>query len=304
MNDNRLILFPGALGDFICFWPLLDAAREQTRGRVSVVANPELLTLLPRSQFDGISIHRREVADLFASSPPAASTVALFSGFAEVHSWTGHESPGFAQRLAEITGAHVHVHPFRGMLPSEHATAYYARCLGVAPKTAPPPLEEAAQSWAQELWEAHGLDARTLVYHPGSGSRRKNWIGINAVTSRWRALKHAKLLCLLGPADDQRSAGDADLTINCESLPRVAALLGRASLYLGNDSGISHLAGLLGTPSVVLFGPSDPIPWRPLGPRTHLLVAASPCPECGPDRFCAHRLAPDLVLSTLLAVAS
>ena len=40
-----------------------------------------------------------------------------------------------------------------------------------------------------------------------------------------------------------------------------------ASLFVGNDSGPSHLAGIMGLPTIALFGPTDPAVWKPLGPR-------------------------------------
>jgi ADP-heptose:LPS heptosyltransferase len=44
-----------------------------------------------------------------------------------------------------------------------------------------------------------------------------------------------------------------------------------AALYLGNDSGPGHLAGIIGVPTFCLFGPTDPTVWKPLGPRVHVL---------------------------------
>jgi ADP-heptose:LPS heptosyltransferase len=51
----------------------------------------------------------------------------------------------------------------------------------------------------------------------------------------------------------------------------VAAILQQARAFLGNDSGLSHLAGLLGVPTLALFGPTDPVHWSPLGPRVRVL---------------------------------
>jgi ADP-heptose:LPS heptosyltransferase len=55
----------------------------------------------------------------------------------------------------------------------------------------------------------------------------------------------------------------------------VAAILRRARAFLGNDSGISHLAGMLGLPTLALFGPTDPALWAPLGPRVRVLRSES-----------------------------
>jgi ADP-heptose:LPS heptosyltransferase len=55
------------------------------------------------------------------------------------------------------------------------------------------------------------------------------------------------------------------------SLQSLAVILRQSRLYLGNDSGISHLAAAAGAPSVVLFGPSNPCVWRPVGPNVRVL---------------------------------
>jgi ADP-heptose:LPS heptosyltransferase len=53
----------------------------------------------------------------------------------------------------------------------------------------------------------------------------------------------------------------------------LGALLRKARAYVGNDSGVSHLAAAFGAPSIVLFGPTDPRVWAPLGPRVRTLRA-------------------------------
>jgi heptosyltransferase-3 len=51
----------------------------------------------------------------------------------------------------------------------------------------------------------------------------------------------------------------------------LGAVLARAGLYVGNDSGVSHLAGAYGAPTIALFGPTDPALWSPVGPRVSVL---------------------------------
>ena len=61
-------------------------------------------------------------------------------------------------------------------------------------------------------------------------------------------------------------------------LARVAGVLSRCRLYIGNDSGLTHLAAAVGEPEVLaLFGPTDPRVWAPLGPRVRTLTG--PCPQ-------------------------
>ena len=63
-------------------------------------------------------------------------------------------------------------------------------------------------------------------------------------------------------------------------LPCLAAILARSRCYVGNDSGVTHLAaGGWGTPSSPLFGPTDPRIWGPRGEWTLTLRRAEGCPR-------------------------
>ncbi|MCG6922248.1 MAG: glycosyltransferase family 9 protein, partial [Acidobacteria bacterium] len=121
---------------------------------------------------------------------------------------------------------------------------------------------------AQEA--AASLPPGFLAIHPGSGSPAKNW-----PTDRFVALVHAHAgkrpwLLVVGPADEDAAAPLCVLPgcVPVRDMPiRVlGALLGRAGLYVGNDSGVSHLAAAAGAPTLALFGPTDPAVWAPLGP--------------------------------------
>jgi ADP-heptose:LPS heptosyltransferase len=59
------------------------------------------------------------------------------------------------------------------------------------------------------------------------------------------------------------------------SLPEAAAVLRRSALFIGNDSGLMHLAAAAGAPTVGLFGPTDATIYRPAGPRATAVVADS-----------------------------
>ena len=59
--------------------------------------------------------------------------------------------------------------------------------------------------------------------------------------------------------------------VRIDDLYELARWLAGASVYIGNDCGISHLAAAVGTPVVVLFGPTDPAVWAPRGPSVTVL---------------------------------
>jgi ADP-heptose:LPS heptosyltransferase len=297
-----LALFPGALGDLLCCWPSLAALQRTTAARLTLVARDAWFPVLPEDAVRQLSIDRREVADLFGTAPIDDATRALFSGFSRVESWTGHGDDAFERRLREVSaGASVAVHPFRLLRRGEHASEYYGRCIGIEPWVRTLPVHPAALDWAEQLWQRHEL-GRALAIHPGSGGARKNWEGMGEVAAAWRA-QGRRVIALLGPAEDQRARSiPHDVAIRSEPLDRIAALLARTQCYVGNDSGLSHLAGAVGARGVALFGPTDPVAWRPLGAGIRILHAPHECRQCGADRFCTHRLPVEQVLAVLRAM--
>ena len=70
-----------------------------------------------------------------------------------------------------------------------------------------------------------------------------------------------------GPDDPPLDAG-----IHIDNLYQLGLWLAKARLYIGNDSGISHLAAAAGTPVLALFGPTDPAVWAPRGPNVRIAV--------------------------------
>lgn len=297
------MLFPGALGDFMCWLPSVIALRAQHAGPMLMIAKPALLELLQLRNVTGVSIDRREVADLFALDTRIADeTVALFGGFNRVYSWTGFGHDQFTRRLHAVAGGRVEVFPFRGMQPGEHAVDYYARCLDVSasPWASNTLCEDDA--WVTDFMRRYHLDNRPiLVVHPGSGSPKKNWQGCALLVRAWRDRHNDAVVWVEGPAEVERPIPTPDGAIGIDrlSLPQLAALLHRAGCYLGNDSGVSHLAAALGRRGVVLFASTDPGVWAPRGKTLQVLHAADPCVRCGVDAFCTHRLTIEKVLQTL-----
>lgn len=107
------------------------------------------------------------------------------------------------------------------------------------------------------------VDSPEVVMHPFSGSRRKNWPLAN-----YRELaEHLRyeVSWSAGPAEELVDARRFD------DLSELARWLAGARLYIGNDSGITHLAAALGVPTLALFGPTDPARWAPRGENVHFL---------------------------------
>lgn len=123
-----------------------------------------------------------------------------------------------------------------------------------------------------------------IVLHPGSGSTHKCappalWANIvNGLMAR----PHRRVCLVGGPADtDSLRRVQSQLThfqptiLAGLDLFSVGRYLQHAQLFIGHDSGLSHLAGRLGVPSVLLFGPTDPAKWAPRG--KHVAVMRNSC---------------------------
>ncbi|MGH7152096.1 MAG: glycosyltransferase family 9 protein, partial [Planctomycetota bacterium] len=122
---------------------------------------------------------------------------------------------------------------------------------------------------------------RVLAVHPGSGSPRKNWPAdrFAEVATRFVERTRGRVLLVAGYADDApredflRAFGGSDSLLEARSrpLPELASLLGCSSVYLGNDSGVTHLAASVGAPTLALFGTGSAPMFRPTGKRVRVL---------------------------------
>jgi ADP-heptose:LPS heptosyltransferase len=167
---------------------------------------------------------------------------------------------------------------FRGQ-EQFHACQYYLRCLGNTEIRCPSlSIRGEDTKWLDAYWQRRGWQAssRVLVMHPGSGGKRKRWAmdGFAQVAHWWRERAKGQVVILLGPAEDGEVMvwSQAGIVESSLSLWQVSALLSRADLYVGNDSGVSHVAGAVGARGVVLFGPTSPDQWRPLGGALTVIV--------------------------------
>ena len=137
-----------------------------------------------------------------------------------------------------------------------------------------------------------------VVIHPGASrfGRFKRWPAdrLGAVAERLAAERNAVVTVTHGPQESeatlhqlmQAAGGNATLA-PVLSLPQLVALLRRADLFIGADSGPLHLAALVGTPCVAIFGPKDPAVYAPAGAR----VVRRDDLECSP---CSRRTCPHL----------
>jgi heptosyltransferase III len=127
-----------------------------------------------------------------------------------------------------------------------------------------------------------------IVFHPGSGGAQKNhppefWVNLVRAFREKISVANERPLILLGPAEDELLplfSGEKEAEIHLSpDMDKLARLLQEASLYIGHDSGITHLAAMLGASTIALFRQSSVAQWRPLGPRVKVIEASVSGPE-------------------------
>jgi ADP-heptose:LPS heptosyltransferase len=159
-----------------------------------------------------------------------------------------------------------------------HQSAWLAGALsdlGIETREDPPPLLFTEPEKIEAEAAVSGLPPGFVVVHPGSGSHAKNWPLERFVDAVRRLVGGGPWLLVLGPAESDLPAPPDALVARAMPVRRLGAVLARAGLFLGNDSGVSHLAAACGTRTLALFGPTDPAQWAPVGRAVRTLRAAS-----------------------------
>jgi hypothetical protein len=175
--------------------------------------------------------------DLVGITEPA---LASFAEFDSIVSWYGAQRPEFREAVSRLPFT------FFPALPdgSCHAVDFFMRQAGGADRAVP------------RIDCAPG-DGAFIAIHPFSGSVAKNW-PLELFERLARQLPLRVRFCV-SPEMEYPGA------VQIDDLYELACWLSSASLYVGNDSGITHLAAAVGTPVVALFGPTDPAVWAPRG---------------------------------------
>ncbi len=280
-----LILRGGAIGDFIFTFPAFRALRRQwPESYVEITGYPHIADLaLAGGMADAVSsLDKAEVARYFSmnASIPAEQAKYIRS-FDIIISYLFDPAGTVTKNLLSVGARQViygspvvkggHVVDFL-MKPLEQLAIY--------PDGLETPvlnLRESLKASGHKILGRIGRDA--VAIHPGSGSPSKNW-------------PLDRFILLAGRINDISLTpvfilGEADAAIACElsrrnikvpllsgySLVELAGILSSCKGYIGNDSGITHLAAALGIPVVAIYGHTDPDVWAPRGANTGVVTA-------------------------------
>jgi ADP-heptose:LPS heptosyltransferase len=297
-NRRALVLFPGALGDFVCFLPILKILAE--RMSIDLLAWTEFSELVPGHVKVG-SLERFEIRHLFVSGGGSDEKVRrFFETYECTYSWMGSGDLTFKQEVQAATQGRVRLFQFHPRESQVHQADYYLSCLEIDSVLSMPhiPLMPDADQWAEIYCARNSLESKPmLAIAPGSGAREKNWpvISFERIARWWRERIGGSVIVILGPVEEERGGYESlcshGVAIRGITLGRLAAVIARCSLYVGNDSGISHLAAALGAPTAAVFGPSNINRWAPRGKTVLVLRHEVPCSPCAVSvmKNCRHR---------------
>lgn len=280
-----LAIRAGALGDTIVTLPAI-AALAALPARVEVVGTEPYIDLAlgPGLASAVHSVDRAWFRALYDDDAEDRELVELLRGFDLVIAWS--RAPALGTKLKRLGIDFLQRDP---LPPSDvHASDHLFGVLEPLGIRGPAPFPRIAVDRRAREAERVGVPAfsmpeRELVaIHPGSGSDRKNW-----PAERFEAL--ARLGRGAG-MDVVWIQGEADRAIVPSlvkavpgtvapelSLRELAQLLSESAVFVGNDSGVGHLAAAVGAPTVAVFRATNPAQWAPRGPRVRVVEAgASP----------------------------
>jgi ADP-heptose:LPS heptosyltransferase len=317
MKKRLLIIHQGALGDIVSIFPAIIRLKEKFRiiDAVCKKSIGELASSLHLT-YKFYPVEAAYFSSVFSGKADPRITDILRS-YDEIILFS--YSNELEDVLCAITGRKIYRIPPRSDPSHEiHVLSYILDRL--AENELIPDANRPETDYFARLPEQKGTRSlytgKKILIHPGSGSRRKNWPVANFIKI-FGELETAGMNpeIILGPAElylSEAFAGYPSIgsKINILSdLSDFMTMLKQSCGFIGNDSGISHLAAFTGMPTVVIFGPSSPKRWKPFGRSVTVLrpeTDCKPCFETGKadckDMICLEGITPEMVINTYLKI--
>jgi len=294
---NRiLVIRGGAIGDFILTLPALKALRDARPDAHIEIVGYKHIAALAENRFyaQGVrSIEYGSLASFFAKDADLPNDLAnYFASFDLIISYLYDPHEIFQNNLRRCDAKQIISGPGR-MDDSEHVARQLARPieeLGIKVVDLAERVFPSTQDRQLAREFLGDSPRRFIAIHPGSGSETKNWPiekwiqlldGLEkstvSKTPTCRRTLHLPFMIISGEGDEKQIAqlqgkfGNARFAKNLP-LTQLAAILASA-IYIGHDSGISHLAAAAGAHCILLFGPTDPKIWAPLNENVVILRA-------------------------------
>lgn len=279
-----LVLRGGAIGDFILTLPAIQALRERWPGAyIELVGYPHIAELACACGLvDRVtSLDKADIAHYFSLRPCISCEQATYVKSFDIIISYLYDPDGIVKRNILAAGAKQVVYG-SPMVEETHAVDHLLR-----------PLEELA-IYAKELdrpklnlKDVHlqngqnrikSVGARVIAIHPGSGSPKKNWPLEKFISLAERVAGHTSMTAvfIMGEADTDIARQLSEKKCGVSVLPscsliELAESLSACEAYVGNDSGVTHMAASLGIPVLALYGPTNPDIWGPRGPEVKVI---------------------------------
>ena len=298
--SNILVIRPGALGDFVLTLPVFAYLRRQfPQARIEVMGYSSIAEMIVgRYYADGFArFDQPEVSYLFLDDLPLPECLEKYlSRFDMIISFL--QERVFVENLRRVsTGCVLSQNPLPQPNGTTHAVEHLLSAVGgwgeatAEERTPRVFLKEEDKEWASDFLDKHLNHSTPIVaMHLGSGGRKKCWPveGFICLAFYLRKELGVQLLLVSGPADEEVTGDFLNYTqprpplLHNLPLPKLAAILERCDLFIGNDSGVTHLAAATGVATLALFGPTSPAVWGPRGERVRIVQGNPPQADCSP----------------------
>jgi heptosyltransferase-3 len=299
-----LVLHPGAMGDVILSLPALASLRARfPAARITLAANTDFAGTVACGIADRmISLSHVPLHRLYAAEPISPEDLLFWRQYDRILSWTGSNVAHFARRASEC-------HPcflVASWKPVPHEKRHVARIFvdSLQPWACVPPsrvrpeiiVPEAVRRESLRWLEKQGWCRKRplIAMHPGAGNTAKRWPEVRFLELARKLADANDVLIIEGPAElgvgrDLAAALSSRVILASElPLPLLAGALRECLAFIGNDSGISHLACALSVPGFILFGPTKPEHWAPLGAQVEIIRDSGTCQACRTDSDSGH----------------
>jgi len=292
MTQKVLIIRPGALGDTLVLLPALKNIGN--RVHLMVAGREPGISFLKKAGFYSVNMEGGGWYRVFQENPDSSAGLSV-PPQNRVVAYMSDPDGRINENLkayfpaAEVTVLSAYPAPEK----KTHVARYLCTTLAEAGLPVDPDcaMEQAKKRPLIDVDAKRSSEDR-IVVHPGSGSPRKNfppdfWVAFIERISREPAMQvKGKRLVLLGPAEKdlrdffrERISGASEVAF-CPRNEELLPFLETARLYAGHDSGVTHLAAMLGTPTLAVFREDNLPIWHPLGPVTRVIQSSNPDEAC------------------------
>ena len=315
------MIHPGGLGDVLLAVPAMVRLRTRfPNHRLVLCAGDQIARLLFACRIvdSWISVQGRACTNLFAGVGSVTGQIQTWLEDCDLAiGWMQNTDGTLNETLKAIGVREVIVRsPFSTTIQATHQRDRFLESINEAPSNDEGDVlltvTEHLLHLGRACLEAAGLSIGQFfaVIHPGSGSAHK-CVASETLASVVAAVQAsgATPVILEGPADREpverllQACAKPPIILKDLDVLTVAGVLAQARLFVGQDSGVTHMAGLIGVRTVALFGPTDPSRWAPRG--THITVvqgASCLCQSWGDVSRCKKKPCLDMPQDHLVAL--